>query len=84
MPRAYLCGATTLSIMIPSLKDLVAALITSDSHHEALSTECQYAVFHYADCRVLVIVVLNVIMPSVIMLHVIMVIVLKPFEWNTL
>jgi hypothetical protein len=36
---------------------------------------CHYAEYHYADCRILVIVRLNVIMVNVIMLSVIMLIV---------
>ena len=63
---------TTLSIMTLSIKDLYLTLSTSDTQHNN-------ALPLYTECRVLLIIMVNVTMLSVIMLNVIMLSVVAPY-----
>ncbi len=57
-------GVTTFSIMTLCIKGLLVTLSINDTNHNNI--EC-----HYAECRDLFFVTLNVIMLSVIMLNVV-------------
>jgi hypothetical protein len=59
-------GPTTFSVMTFSTLDLIMAVSIKDTQHKHCAER------QYADCCVLCIVMLNVIMPSVILLNVVM------------
>jgi hypothetical protein len=62
-------GAMTFSIMTLSKKDLFVTLSINDIQHKSHSEK--HSVCHYAECRDLCIIMLNVTMLSVVMPNVV-------------